>query len=340
MTKTSPFATCWHLLPAVSRSFAVVIRWLPRGLDDAVMVSYLLCRIADTLEDSVRNVEEKRRQLARFAGSLDEGRPEIPLDAFPATYLGLMTNTDAVLASYRALPGHARNIIRARVQEMCIGMSKWCDKEIVTLRDQNEYCYYVAGLVGLMLTDLFHSYGHVSDRDKAQLTPLAVDFGLALQKVNILRDLREDLTEDRCYWPTEVMAKHGLSAATILKPENVTAALAVMDDMVDEHWGYLETALRYLMLLPMSALRLRIFCAIPLFMAVATLGACWKNPAVFRSERPVKITSRQTRWIIVRSLAFGPINRLVESWYRRWRQTAEAKPRGWPAPGLVSRAEV
>src|ERR1051325_660646 len=84
VTKTAPFATCWRILPLVSRSFAVVIRWLPRGLDDAVMVSYLLCRIADTLEDSVRNVAEKRRQLARFADSLDEGRPEIPLDAFPA----------------------------------------------------------------------------------------------------------------------------------------------------------------------------------------------------------------------------------------------------------------
>ena len=48
----------------------------------------------------------------------------------------------------------------------------------------------------------------------------------------------------------------------------------------------------------------------------------------------------QTRWIIVRSLAFGPINRLVESWYRRWRLTAEAQPRGWPAPALRSHAEA
>jgi hypothetical protein len=82
------------------------------------------------------------------------------------------------------------------------------------------------------------------------------------------------------------MAKHGLTAETILKPENVTAALAVMDDMVDEHWEYLETALRYLMLLPMSQLRLRIFCAIPLFMAVATVRRCEGNPAVFQGPRP------------------------------------------------------
>lgn len=331
MTKTLPFSTCWQILPLVSRSFAVVIRWLPRGLDDAVMISYLLCRIADTLEDSVRDLGEKRRQLARFADCLDAGKPEIPLDRFPATYLCLMTKTDDVLAAYRALPEKARTIIRARVREMCEGMSKWCDREIVTMADQNEYCYYVAGLVGLMLTDLFHAYGHISDRDLAALTPLAVPFGLALQKVNILRDLREDLTEDRCYWPAEVMKKHGLSAETILKPENVTAALAVMDDMVDEHWEYLETALRYLMLLPMSALRLRIFCSIPLFMAVATVRRCEGNPAVFLGPRPVKIPRRQARAIVVKSLSLGSCNNYLQSWYRRWQRGVLDRPSPWHA---------
>lgn len=326
MTKTPPFSVCWQILPAVSRSFAMVIRWLPRGLDDAVAISYLLCRIADTLEDSVRDVAQKRRQLQKFADTLDSGTPEIPLDAFPATYLCLMTRTNDVLAAYRALPDKAKDIIRARVREMCEGMSKWADKPIGTFQDQNDYCYYVAGLVGLMLTDLFHAYGHVSDRDKAQLTPLAVDFGLALQKVNILRDLREDLTEDRCYWPAEVMARHGVSEETILKPEHVDASLAVMEEMVDEHWAYLETALRYITLLPMSAFRLRIFCAIPLFMAVATIRRCEGNSAVFLGPRPVKIPRRQARAILVRSLSLGSCNNYLQSWYRRWQQGPVDRP--------------
>lgn len=331
MTKSTPFAACWRILPLVSRSFAAVIRWLPRGLDDSVMVSYLLCRIADTLEDSVRDVAEKRRQLARFAACLDEGRPEIPLDAFPATYLCLMTKTDDVLASYRALPAASRAIIKARVGEMCEGMSKWCDRPIVTMADQNDYCYYVAGLVGLMLTDLFHAHGQLSDHDREILIPLAVDFGLALQKVNVLRDVREDMAEGRCYWPREIMAKHGLSAETLLKPENVTAALAVMDDLVDEHWGYLETALRYLTLLPIGRMRLRIFCAIPLFMAVATVRRCEGNPAVFLGPRPVKIPRRQARAIIVKSLSLGSCNNYLQSWYRRWQRGVLDRPSPWHA---------
>ncbi len=193
MTKTPPFGTCWAILPRVSRSFALVIRWLPRRLDDAVMVSYLLCRIADTIEDSLRPAAEKRRLLAGFAAGLDAGRPEVPLDGYPREYECLMARTGEVLECYRSLPASARAVIRARVEEMCSGMSRWCDREIRTLADQNEYCYCVAGLVGLMLTDLFRAYGHLADRDAEQLRPLAVDFGLALQKVNVLRDLRADL---------------------------------------------------------------------------------------------------------------------------------------------------
>ncbi len=320
VTKTGPFGACWAILPRVSRSFALVIRWLPRRLDDAVMVSYLLCRIADTIEDSSRPPAVKRRLLAGFAAGLDAGRPEIPEDGYPEEYRCLMSRADAVLECYRALPPAARDVIRARVEEMCGGMSCWCDQEIRTLRDQDEYCYYVAGLVGLMLTELFLAYGHITERDAEELRPLAVPFGLALQKVNILRDLRADLLEGRCYWPSEILARHGLSARTILLPENLKGALGAMRELVQDHWAYLWKALRYLMLLPMGQFRLRIFCAIPLFMAEATIRFCEGNPAVFLGPRPVKIPGLQVRGIVMRALSLGACNAYLRSWFRRWQR--------------------
>jgi len=320
VTKTPPFGTCWAILPRVSRSFALVIRWLPRRLDDAVMVSYLICRIADTIEDSLRPLPEKRRLLAAFADGLDSGRPEMPADGYPGEYRCLMSRTDEVLECYRSLPPAARDIIRARVREMCSGMSRWCDREIRTLSDQNDYCYYVAGLVGLMLTDLFLAYGHVKERHHDQLRALAADFGLALQKVNILRDLRADLLEGRCYWPSEILERHGLSPATVLIPGNVERALAAMKDLVEDHWAYLWKALRYLMQLPLGQLRLRIFCAIPLFMAESTVRFCEGNPAVFLGPRPVKIPGAQVRGIVMRALSLGSCNSYLQSWFRRWRR--------------------
>src|SRR5512134_1471962 len=43
---------CRAILPKVSRTFALGIRLLPAGLEEAVRTSYLLCRSADTIEDS------------------------------------------------------------------------------------------------------------------------------------------------------------------------------------------------------------------------------------------------------------------------------------------------
>ena len=325
MRKSEPFATGWTLLPKVSRSFALVIRCLPRRLDDAVMVSYLLCRIADTLEDSLRPPAEKRRLLARFADSLEAGSPEIPLDG-PPDYACLMSKADVVLAAFRELPDSTRRIVAARVREMCGGMAEWCDRDIVTIEDQDRYCYYVAGLVGLLLTELFEDHGVFKGLDPAPLRALAVDFGLALQKVNILRDLRADLLEGRCYWPAEVFRRHGLTARTALQPENAERALAAMAELLDDHWRYLNTALKYLTLLPVTQLRVRMFCAIPLFMAVATLRRCEGNPAVFAGPRPVKIPGRQVRGIVMRSLSLGACNDYLQSWYRRWRRGPLDRP--------------
>jgi len=318
-SSSGPFRLCWEMLPEVSRSFALVIRWLPRQVDDAVMVSYLLCRIADTLEDSALPAAERRRLLGGFAAGLEEGRPEIPVGAASPAYRRLLENAPEVLAAYRALDPAARRIIRERVGEMCAGMGRWSDREIATLADQDEYCYYVAGLVGRLLTDLFHASGRVTARVRAQLLEHASDFGLALQKVNIIRDLRADLSEGRCYWPADVLARHGLTRQSLLLPANVGRAVAAMEDLVQDQWRYLSAALRYITLLPMTEPRLRIFCAIPLFMAVATVRSCQGNPDVFLSDRPVKIPSGQVRAIVVRSLSLGPFNSYLRSWFRRWR---------------------
>jgi farnesyl-diphosphate farnesyltransferase len=311
----------------VSRSFALVIRCLPRRLDDAVMVSYLLCRIADTIEDSLRPVEEKRRMLAGFAASLESGRPEVPPESeYPPVYRRLMRHVPDVLTAFRTFDPHVRTLIGERVSEMCRGMSGWTDRKIVTIPDQNDYCYYVAGLVGKLLTDLFHAYGHVTPREKAQLDVHAVEFGLALQKVNIIRDVRADLEDDRCYWPSEVMGRHGVNAETILRPENVSRAIEAMDELVADQWTYLRAALRYITLLPMTQLRVRMFCAIPLFMAVATARTCQGNRDVFLSPRAVKIPSRMVRSIIMRSMSMGSFNAYLQAWFRRWQRGTVDRP--------------
>src|SRR5215469_13150410 len=60
---TGPEDFCRRALPEVSRTFALNIPVLPPPLDLVVTVAYLLCRIADTLEDEARGQVSERAEL-------------------------------------------------------------------------------------------------------------------------------------------------------------------------------------------------------------------------------------------------------------------------------------
>lgn len=66
-----------------------------------------------------------------------------------------------------------------------------------------QYCHYVAGLVGIGLSQLF-SASKLEDPEVGRDTDLANSMGLFLQKTNIIRDYLEDTQEGRAFWPQEV----------------------------------------------------------------------------------------------------------------------------------------
>lgn len=66
-----------------------------------------------------------------------------------------------------------------------------------------QYCHYVAGLVGIGLSQLF-SASQLEDPEVGKDTELANSMGLFLQKTNIIRDYLEDTQEGRAFWPQEV----------------------------------------------------------------------------------------------------------------------------------------
>lgn len=79
------------------------------------------------------------------------------------------------------------------------------DLQPVTYRsfaDLSRYCYHVAGVVGLCC---IHIWGFTDERAKAA----AVVCGEAFQLTNILRDLKEDFANGRCYLPRDDMAQFG-----------------------------------------------------------------------------------------------------------------------------------
>ena len=70
--------------------------------------------------------------------------------------------------------------------------------------DLRRYCYRVASTVGLCLIEI---YGYSDPNTRRH----AVEMGIFLQLVNVLRDIQEDLSRNRIYIPSEELAKFDIS---------------------------------------------------------------------------------------------------------------------------------
>ncbi len=73
------------------------------------------------------------------------------------------------------------------------------------MADYDQYCHYVAGLVGEGLSKLFLVTEFEGGKVIQASTTLANSMGLVLQKTNIIRDFLEDYVDGRSFWPKEVM---------------------------------------------------------------------------------------------------------------------------------------
>ncbi|RKH30143.1 squalene/phytoene synthase family protein [Corallococcus sicarius] len=299
---------CRAQLPRVSRTFALNIPLLPAPLDLAVTVAYLLCRIADTLEDEAPGAlqgglleelaglvalepgwEARTRSFSRRAClALRSGAPVAEAE--------LVAGTPTVLETLASLPPWVHPHIARCVRTMTGGMNHIQQvngggggvRGLPDLQALSLYCYYVAGVVGEMLTGLFVASSPWVVPREARLVPRAVAFGRALQLTNILKDVREDLDRGSCWLPRDRMAAHGLEPATLVLPGHRAQAVALMDELVAVARGELDVALEYSLALPTEEPGLRLFCLYPLFFAVLTLNAVEGNPAVF-DPAPVKI---------------------------------------------------
>ncbi len=152
--------------------------------------------------------------------------------------------------------------------------------------------------MGEMLTGLFMDHSRDAAAKASVLEPRAAAFGRALQLTNILRDIREDLDRGSCWLPRTVMSAQGLTADTLLVPENRERAVAVLDAMLDEARKDADAALEYALALPKDLPGMRLFCLYPLFFSAATLALLRGNEKVFEPA-PVKLGREKIQQIML-----------------------------------------
>jgi farnesyl-diphosphate farnesyltransferase len=324
---------CRDMLPLVSRTFAACIKLLPDGLDHAVLIAYLLCRIADTVEDTADlPLADKERLLADFRRCLENNDSAGSLNvAFAAARTDderLAREADRTLREFRRLSDAQQNAIRPWVQEMCDGMAEFARhharakpgalEALGDVRDLDRYCYYVAGTVGHLLTELFKLHHHrVTKRHYQKLKALSTSFGLGLQLTNIIKDIADDRQRGWSFVPRQLCVIAGITPDQLLDPEHRPQAQRVMAQLIDKARGHLRDALEYCLCLPRSQYRIRLFCLTPLFFAVQTLRLAADNPRLLDPEHKVKITRAEVHRTIRMTFLVAPNNHLVRMYYRK-----------------------
>jgi farnesyl-diphosphate farnesyltransferase len=300
-------AFCERLLTEVSRTFALSIQSLPTDLRNAVCIAYLLCRTVDTVEDDQRVTPVFRRALfdafdaALAAAAMGDAGPSLAFeDLSAAAELGtgheatLCNQAGAVFRSFAALPLAEREIIEPRLMEMSRGMRAYSERaeaegrlQIRDLPDLELYCYYVAGTVGELLTDLFMLACPVDPKRRGELVARSVRFGLALQLVNILKDVAEDSGRGACFLPVSHAEAHGLDLSRLLEPSERAKGLAVLRSLARRSREPLAEAEHYTRLWPLTAAgrEVRLFCAGPLALALGTLREIELGDDALRQDR-------------------------------------------------------
>jgi farnesyl-diphosphate farnesyltransferase len=297
-----------HILPGVSRTFALTIPVLPQRLARVMTNAYLLCRLADTIEDDVGlDNEQKSIFHARFVAVVKGTERAEP---FAADLLPLLS--DRVLPAERDLVRNASAVLRVThafstaeqaaltrcVGIMCAGMPEFQRNKslrgLASLSELATYCYYVAGVVGEMCTELFclHCPDLVKHRDA--MMRLSVSFGQGLQMTNILKDIWDDRQAGSCWLPRSVFAGGNFDLAHLEQLHTTPAFRDGLNELIGIGHAHLSNALEYTSMIPKREAGIRRFCLWAIGLAVLTLRNIHRHPT-FLSGNEVKVSRRTVK---------------------------------------------
>ena len=197
-TIAASYAECNRIARAARSSFYVAFYGLRKEKRNALCALYAFMRLVDNVSDEAGDLESKRSGLARWRAMLDE------------TVAGRMDG-------HAILPALADTISRFEIptryfHDLILGAEM--DLTVVsyaTFDRLSEYCYRVAGTVGLCC---LHVFGFRDQRSP----DLAERLGLAFQMTNIIRDVSGDFEMGRVYLPQEDLERFGVGHEELRGP--------------------------------------------------------------------------------------------------------------------------
>jgi farnesyl-diphosphate farnesyltransferase len=291
---------------------------------DSICLAYLMMRVSDFLEDNDYMEPERKVRLLELwerivAGTADaqelvnELADREPEDADAEA----ARQAPAIIAALRHLPPTLQNHVAVHVRDTSLGMARWVARgpQVSDEPDMDDYMHEVAGRVGYLVTDVFAWYSGFVRSKLAVLMPLAREFGLALQTVNVIRGLRKDYERGWIFVPESFCAAVNLRRTDLFDPAYERQALQVLEMLTDKAERHLQNALAYVKTLPRWLHTLRLACIWPMLFAARTLAISRRNVNVLMGE--VKMTREEVKAIVRDSTLFGWSNHWLDSYYER-----------------------
>jgi squalene synthase HpnC len=234
---TYSYQECHRIARVANSNFYYAFFLLPKHKRDAITSLYAFMRLVDDVSDESGDLAAKQRGLARWRAALDEavtGQSQI-FDGNAVKPLrrnvlyGEREVLPALVDTMRRFHMPARylhDLISGAEMDLTV-------KSYPTFDRLREYCYRVAGTVGLTCT---HVFGF---RDPRALD-LAEKLGLAFQLTNIIRDVRDDYSLGRVYLPEEDLVRFNVSPQDFGRDEATLGMRELLRFEAARAWQFYE----------------------------------------------------------------------------------------------------
>jgi squalene synthase HpnC/squalene synthase HpnD len=222
------YEACHRVARSSHSNFYYAFFLLPRKRRDGLAALYAFMRLVDDVADEKNDVATKQRGLAKWRAALDEaviGNGRVVVSALPGASEVLPALVDT-MRRYRMPARYLHDLISGAEMDLTVSSYPTFDR----LR---EYCYRVAGTVGLTCT---HVFGF---RD-ARALDLAEKLGLAFQLTNIIRDVRDDYAMGRVYIPEGDLAQYGVKPEDFAYREATLGVRELLRFEAERAWQYYD----------------------------------------------------------------------------------------------------
>ena len=200
---------CRDLTKSAARNFYYGLKLLPEPKRSAMFTLYAYMRLVDDIADREdgRSPRERSMELDRWrelthARLLGHRAAVEDTHDFGNGAANVWPAFADLVKTYRIPTDVFDAAIAGQQQDLE-------PAEFRTFGELHEYCYRVAGVVGL---GSLHVWGYEGGRETEEM---AVALGVAFQLTNIVRDLREDNGRGRVYIPTEDLEAAGVREADL-----------------------------------------------------------------------------------------------------------------------------